>query len=105
MRFEFATAGRVLFGEGVVREAAAAAASMGTRPLLITGATGPRAKVCDGPTVAVAGEPTVDLVRRNAARAHTEGCDVIIAIGGGSAIDAGKAIAAMLANPGDPLNY
>src|SRR5579871_3211041 len=30
---------------------------------------------------------------------------MVIAIGGGSAIDAGKALAAMIANPGDPLDY
>ena len=34
-----------------------------------------------------------------------ERCDLVIAMGGGSAIDAGKALAAMLANPGDPLDY
>jgi alcohol dehydrogenase class IV len=30
---------------------------------------------------------------------------VVVAIGGGSAIDTGKALAALLANPGDPLDY
>ncbi len=114
MRFEFSTAARILFGEGAVREVAPAAASMGRRALLVTGATPGRAaflaplleaagvsSVC----FAVGGEPTVDLVRTGTARARAEACDVVIALGGGSAIDAGKALAAMLANPGDPLDY
>jgi alcohol dehydrogenase class IV len=53
----------------------------------------------------VAGEPSVDLVRTGAEYGREEGCDLVIAIGGGSAIDAGKALAAMIANPGDPLDY
>ncbi|HUP03145.1 MAG TPA: iron-containing alcohol dehydrogenase, partial [Bryobacteraceae bacterium] len=53
----------------------------------------------------VPGEPTVDLVRSGAAHARAENCDLVISMGGGSAIDAGKALAAMLANPGDPLDY
>ena len=36
---------------------------------------------------------------------RSAGCELLIAIGGGSAIDAGKAIAAMAANPGDVLDY
>ena len=51
------------------------------------------------------GEPTVELVRQGAELARDERCDVVIAMGGGSAIDAGKALAAMLANPGEPLDY
>jgi alcohol dehydrogenase class IV len=47
----------------------------------------------------------VDLVRRGAEYARLERCDVVVAMGGGSALDAGKALAAMLANPGDPLDY
>ena len=38
-----------------------------------------------------------------AARQHR--ADVVVACGGGSAIDLGKAVAALLANPGDPLDY
>src|SRR5439155_24281542 len=34
-----------------------------------------------------------------------EGCQLVIGFGGGSALDAGKAVAAMLTNPGDLLDY
>lgn len=53
----------------------------------------------------VDGEPTVELARRGADVARTGRCDVVIGFGGGSAIDAGKAIAALAANPGDVLDY
>ncbi len=51
------------------------------------------------------GEPSVELVRDGVTAARDGGCDVVIAMGGGSAIDAGKAIAALITNPGDPLDY
>jgi len=114
MRFEFATAGRILFGEGVALEAAPAAARMGTRALLVTGATGERAKPLEAALAAsglavipfrVAGEPTIDLIRQGAEFARGEHCDLVITLGGGSSIDAGKALAAMLTNPGEPLDY
>ena len=114
MRFEFATATRILFGEGMAREVAPAAAAMGRRALLVTGVSRERAAPCaallEAAGVACApftvpGEPTVELIRTGAAYARAESCDLVIAMGGGSAIDAGKALAAMLANPGDPLDY
>ena len=109
MAFEFATATRVLFGEGVVREVAAAAAGMGRRALVVTGASAERAAgltaSLQAATLAIAGEPTVDVVRRGVAFARAEGCDVVVAMGGGSAIDGGKAIAALVTNAGDPLDY
>jgi alcohol dehydrogenase class IV len=54
---------------------------------------------------AVAGEPEIETIRRGVALARAERCDVVVAIGGGSAIDAGKALAALLTNSGDPLDY
>jgi alcohol dehydrogenase class IV len=114
MRFEFATAARILFGEGVVREVGPAAAAMGRRALLVTGVSRDRAAplfaLLEAAGVACApftvpGEPTVELVRAGAATARGEHCGLVVAMGGGSAIDAGKALAAMLANPGDPLDY
>ncbi len=104
MRFEFATAGRILFGEGVVREVAAAAAGMGSRPLVVTGSSR-RTVPVDGVPFAVPGEPTVDLIRDGAEYARDERCDLVVAIGGGSVLDAGKALAALLTNPGEPLDY
>ena len=53
----------------------------------------------------VRGEPEIETVRQGVALAKEEGCGVVIAFGGGSALDAGKAIAAMLANAGELLDY
>lgn len=49
--------------------------------------------------------PTKDNVMEGADLARSEGCDMIVALGGGSAIDAGKAIALMAANDGDYWDY
>jgi alcohol dehydrogenase class IV len=109
MRFEFATAARIVFGEGAAAEVPVAAAGLGRRALLVTGAEPGRAvsvvRGMDCVPFAVAGEPGVDLIREATGLARREGCDLVIAIGGGSAIDAGKALAAMLGNPGDVLDY
>jgi len=114
MRFEFATATRIVFGAGAACETGAAAAAMGRRALLVTGERVERAAPIEralqaaGVIVApfrVSGEPSIDMIATGASRARSEGCDVVVAVGGGSAIDAGKALAAMLTNPGEPLDY
>ena len=112
--FELAAPPRILFGSGVIGEVAAIAHGLGTRPLLVTGRAATRAaSLLDSlhgagltpVTFAVAGEPTVAVVRDGTAAALDAGCDLVIACGGGSALDAGKAIAALLGNGGDPLDY
>jgi alcohol dehydrogenase class IV len=53
----------------------------------------------------VDGEPTVETARAATAVATGHGADVVLAIGGGSVLDLGKAVAMLLANGGDPLDY
>ena len=114
MRFEFATATRILFGCGEVRKVAPAAKEMGRRVLLLLGCPAESAAVLiDGlktegvgcTSIRVKAEPSVDSVRDGVARASQEECDVVIAFGGGSSIDTGKAIAALLANGGEVSDY
>ncbi len=114
MRFEFATADRILFGPGSVREVPQAAKEMGRRAFLVTGLSAARsaslvaqldAAGVSSCRFAVEGEPTVDLICRGVQQARGEQCNLVIALGGGSAIDAAKAIAALLANGGELLDY
>jgi alcohol dehydrogenase class IV len=109
MHFEFATATRVVFGEGTAATLPELACSFGTRPLVVTGASTERAaalvSALSAETFAVPGEPTVELVREGARRLQNAACDVVISLGGGSAIDAGKAIAIVATNGGEPLEF
>jgi alcohol dehydrogenase class IV len=113
--FELATAGRVVFGAGAQHlVAAAVAATDAHRVLLVTGASSARAAALSADLAAaglevvpftIAGEPTLDLARSGVEAAHAAGAGAVVALGGGSALDGGKAIAALAANDGDALEY
>lgn len=103
--FEFATAGRIIFGAGTFAQLDGIAAGFGKRPLVVSGKVTGKRRALTGTTFTVPGEPTIDLVREGVEAFRAAGCDLVIAMGGGSAIDAGKAIAAAAANPGDLLDY
>ncbi len=108
MRYDFATANRILFGPGAAAELPAIARELGSRALVVTGRDGSRHSALTGfarERFAVPGEPTVAIVRSGVALAREYRCDVVIGLGGGSAIDAGKAIAIMATNSGEPLDY
>jgi alcohol dehydrogenase class IV len=109
--FDFATAGRIMVGAGRAAELPAVLAGLGSRALVCTGANPSRhAGLLAGlglpaAVFPVAGEPTVEVARAGVAAAREQGADVVAAIGGGSVIDAGKAVAMLLGNGGDPLDY
>ncbi len=114
MRFEFATATRIIFGAGTLQEVGPIAAGMGRRALVVTGRSTERAaplfeileaQHVEALTFSVDGEPTTHIVQSGTARAREAACGLVIGFGGGSALDAGKAIAALLTNGGAPLDY
>jgi alcohol dehydrogenase class IV len=111
MDFEFATAGRIVVGCGRAAELPGIVAGLGTRVLVCTGASPSRHDQLlaglrrSAAIFLVTGEPTVELARAGTAAAREHGADVVAAIGGGSVIDTAKAIAMLLGNGGDPLDY
>ena len=114
MRFEFATANRVIFGAGALAEVGELAQVFGERVLVVTGSNPDRAapllsilkKAGLKSTVfSVPGEPTIALAKEGTRVAHEAACDLVIGFGGGSALDAGKAIAALVKNGDDPLDF
>lgn len=114
MRFEFITADRIIFGNGTLKEVVPATLNYGTRALLVLGAPSALAQpLLDQLSHAgivtsvfsVNGEPTIETALHGLKQARALRADVIIGLGGGSALDTGKAIAALLTNPGDIFDY
>ena len=113
--FEFATATRILFGPGRLAEAPEALHALGARTLLLVTGRDPARAAPLRESMArrglasvpfpVDGEPTVERAREGTALALAHGCDGVVALGGGSALDAGKAIAALATQGGDVLDY
>ncbi len=116
MSFEFMTSGRVIFGAGTLEQIDTLAVALTTskRVFITTGGSAQRAE----PLVAllaeagmrttvypVRGEPTVETVLTGVVALREAGADVVIGFGGGSALDTGKAVAALASNPGDPFDY
>jgi alcohol dehydrogenase class IV len=113
MPFEFATAGRIVFGRGAIDTLAANVSSFGQRALVVTGSEASRTGVPErlgeaGIEVTpfpVTAEPTTTVAREGVARATEAHSDVVVGVGGGSVLDGAKAMAALLSNGGDPLDY
>jgi len=114
MQFEFSTAGRIAFGAGVSAQIPDLVAGFGQRTFLVLGGTPERfSRVIDQiaargamwQSFRVTGEPTTEIVQTAAKLAREAATDVVVAIGGGSVLDTGKAVGAMLTNEGDLLDY
>lgn len=114
LAFEFATAGQILFGRGVVERLGKLTAAHGGRALIIGGRDPKRwealvqlleAAHVQSESCVVAGEPTVERVAELVEQGRKFKADVIIGIGGGSAIDSAKAVAGLFNNPGQVTDY
>jgi alcohol dehydrogenase class IV len=112
--FEFATAQKIVFGRGKLADLAVHARGLGERALLVTGSRPERAErardLLAGAkvtvfTLSVPKEPTTELARQGVELSRQSGVDFVVGMGGGSALDLAKAIAALVANGGDPLDY
>ena len=113
MNFEFAAPTRIIFGEGRLADVPKIVLGMGSRALVVEGRSG-RAELLireleevglATTSIRVASEPTIALVEHGLAQARSEQCDVVVALGGGSVIDAGKAISALLTNDAPVRDY
>jgi alcohol dehydrogenase len=107
--FSLARLPRIEFGAGSLGRVPALAARYGNRALLVCGARALQAtahwqQLLDGlrqqglswEILQVGGEPSPTLVDAAVAQCRDAGCNVVIGIGGGSVLDAAKAIAGLL---------
>jgi alcohol dehydrogenase class IV len=112
--FSFVTAGRIIFGRGRAAEAPELLTRIGISVLLVHGRAPERAAwlrhalEASGARVtplACPGEPTLAMLQDGLAVARAAKVDVVVSLGGGAAIDLGKAIAALVPADGDVLDY
>ena len=112
LSFEFATANRIIFGAGKLKDLGKHIDGSIKHVLFVHGHSSDaisRVKeilTASGTSFTefqVHGEPAVELVREGVKAA--QGCELVIGAGGGSVIDTGKAVAALVTNPGDVFDY
>lgn len=116
--FSIARLPRIAFGSGSIRQLPALAAGFGQHLLLVTGARslqaspawpglqdGLRQAGLDWQSVRVSGEPSPQLVDDTVARFRDDAIDVVVGIGGGSVLDAAKAMAGLLRVGDSVLDY
>lgn len=112
--FQFMTATRIIFGEGALNNSLSTLNQFGYSVLLVTGRDSVRAEPLISyfkqqgmryQQVAVHGEPLIAMVEEMAAMGRKFRPDMVLAIGGGSVLDAGKALAALIPNQGSVYDY
>ena len=116
--FSIAALPRIVFGDGTRRQLPALAQEYGRHALLVTG----KASLLDSPAwpellqglrdkgvtyqqVGVSGEPSPQLADTLAQQYRDAGIDVVIGMGGGSVLDAAKAVAGLLRVPNSVMDY
>ena len=116
MNFEFHNPTHLVFGSGALSRLGEVVSKHGKKALIVTGGGSVKrngtfdravaslkdANVSVAECSGVEPNPRITTVRRGAQIARDEGCDVIIALGGGSTMDASKVMAAAFYYDGDP---
>jgi len=116
--FNFSAMPRLIFGPGTIGRIGEIAASFGKNALLVTGSealerSGHLSRIMgDLKTVGmhvhkccITGEPSPVMVDQAVTDGKVKGVDVVLAVGGGSVLDASKAIAAMLKENGSVIDF
>lgn len=111
--FQFATASKIIFGNNSVEKIPDLLSGLGKNILLVTGRKNDRARklterLPKGFNVTVfniPSEPTTQLIDEGIELARKNECNVVVGFGGGSAIDSAKAIAALVPNKGELLDF
>ncbi len=116
--FQFASLPKIIFQPGGLEKLPALIKSYGNNVILVTGKrsfiNSEKANLLfrklkkegiNYDTVTIAGEPSPDDIDRNVSRLRTEKFDCVAGIGGGSVLDAGKALSAMMYKTGTVLDY
>lgn len=114
MNFEFMTSERIIFGIGVIKYIGELARILGKKTLIVCGS----GSVDLNPLITqlkkydlnyeifhVSKEPNIKLIEAGFTLAKKANCDFVIGFGGGSVIDAAKAIAVLMTNSGTLLDY
>lgn len=118
VKFSFRTTPEIVFGAGTLSQAPTIVARYGRRCLLVTGKhslsrSGQLQNLeeslakqgCASIHCVVDGEPDLAIADACARLARENHCDVVLAVGGGSVIDAAKAAGALATHDGEALDY
>jgi alcohol dehydrogenase class IV len=112
LNFTFYSATQIVFGRGTVRRLGELAAGLGSVALTVYNGGPPdratallEAAGVKAVPLRQRGEPTVTDVNAAVLAARQAGCNMVVGIGGGSAIDAAKAVAGLMTNGGDVTDY
>lgn len=112
--FQFMTATRIIFGEGALPNSLSILNQYGYSVLLVSGKERERSRIITQylnaqnmryQHVAITGEPNITMVEETAILGRRFKPDMVVAIGGGSVIDMGKALAAIIPNQGNVYDY
>ena len=116
--FQFSSLPKIIFGAGKRNELAAELKSRGNRVLLLTGSSsvhnsGHGEEIISAIKAAklelehevIAHEPSPSLIDQIVEKHRQSGTQVVVAVGGGSVMDAGKAVSAMIPVEGSIRDY